>query len=247
MHDSVAFPKLYERLKNKYTSIKNIVLDAGYKIPIIAKMIIDDGKTPVMPYKRPMTKLGFFKKYDYTYDEKYDCYICPNFHILKYTTTNREGYREYKSNGLTCKTCPKINGCTHSSNTTKVVTRHIWEDYMEQAEEIRHCLPYRNLYKKRSETIERVFADAKEIHGLRYAKHRGLHKVKMELSLLFSCMNLKKLAIRLWKPVTLFPFKYLLFLFYQSFIPFFTDKCPFHIEKGICLQSDTSIINTGIF
>jgi hypothetical protein len=51
----------------------------------------------------------------------------------------------------------------------------------------------------RSQTIERVFADAKELHGMRYAKHRGLSRVKMELNLLFSCMNSKKLANRLWK------------------------------------------------
>jgi len=34
---------------------------------------------------------------------------------------------------------------------------------------------------------------------MRYAKHRGLNRIKMELNLLFACMNLKKLANRLWK------------------------------------------------
>ena len=35
-----------------------------------------------MPYKRPMTKKGFFKKYDYVFDEYYDCMICPANEIL---------------------------------------------------------------------------------------------------------------------------------------------------------------------
>jgi hypothetical protein len=47
------------------------------------------------------------------------------------------------------------------------------------------------------ETIERVFADAKEKHGMRYTNLRGLRKVGHYLMLLFACMNLKKLA--LWK------------------------------------------------
>lgn len=47
--------------------------------------------------------------------------------------------------------------------------------------------------KQRKETIERVFADGKEKHGMRYTQYRGLAKVKMELNLLFGCMNLKKL------------------------------------------------------
>lgn len=61
IHDSKAFPELYQKLKNKYSGIKNIVVDAGYKIPAIAKLLIDDNITPIMPYKRPMTKYGFLK------------------------------------------------------------------------------------------------------------------------------------------------------------------------------------------
>ena len=31
--------------------------------------------------------------------------LCPNNKILKYSTTNRDGYREYKSNAYDCKNC----------------------------------------------------------------------------------------------------------------------------------------------
>lgn len=50
------------------------------------------------------------------------------------------------------------------------------------------------MFKLRSQPSERVFADAKEKHGMRYTQYRGLRKIKMELNLLFACMNLKKLA-----------------------------------------------------
>lgn len=56
---------------------------------------------------------------------------------------------------------------------------------------------YRDIYKLRSQTIERVFADAKEKHAMRYTQLRGLQKVKMQVTLTFACMNLKKLAT--WK------------------------------------------------
>ncbi|QWU16733.1 transposase [Paenibacillus sophorae] len=128
-----------------------------------------------------------------------DCYICPNNEVLKYSTTNREGYREYKSNPDKCKDCPYLSHCTESKNHIKLVVRHVWEEYIEKAEDIRHTTGSKELYALRSQTIERVFADAKELHGMRYAKHRGLARVKMELNFLFACMNLKKLANRLWK------------------------------------------------
>lgn len=70
---------------------------------------------------------------------------------------------------------------------------------MEQTEEIRHTLGIKEKYQERKETIERVFADAKEKHGMRYTQYRGLDKIKMKLNLLFSCMNLKKLAIWKWR------------------------------------------------
>ena len=57
----------------------------------------------------------------------------------------------------------------------------------------------KKIYKKRKETIERVFADAKEKHGMRYTRLRGLQKIEMEVSLIFSCMNLKKLANWIWR------------------------------------------------
>ena len=58
-HDSRTFPTLYEKLK-KY-DIKTMVMDAGYKIPAIAKLLIDEDITPLFPYKRPMTKKGFLR------------------------------------------------------------------------------------------------------------------------------------------------------------------------------------------
>jgi hypothetical protein len=213
LHDSTIFPKLYGRIAEIYPNMKNTVLDAGYKTPAIAREIIQSERTPIMPYKCPMTKNGFFRKYEYVYDEYYDCYICPNNAVLKYTTTNREGYREYKSNPTTCADCPHRSKCTESKNHVKVVTRHVWEDFMEQVEDIRHTEGTKEIYNRRKETIERVFADAKELHGMRYARHRGLGKMKMELGLLFACMNLKKLAKRLWEEA-------LLFLEYRQFTRF---------------------------
>jgi hypothetical protein len=199
VHDSMAFDKLYKKVTDKYEETESIVVDAGYKTPAICKKIIADNRNPVVPYKRPMTKKGFFRKYDYAYDEYSDCYTCPNNKRLTYSTTNRAGYREYKSDPHDCIGCPHRYKCTSSKNCTKVVTRHIWQDYYDEAERLRHTDKNKALYKLRSETIERVFADAKEKHRMRYTQYRGRSKVTTEISLIYSCMNLKKLAVWLCK------------------------------------------------
>lgn len=194
IHDSQSFDGIYDKVTEKYEDIKNVVIDAGYKTPAICKKVIDDNRKPVTPYKRPMTKQGFFKKYEYVYDEYYDCIICPNNKILSYVTTNKNGYREYISNPNECKNCPFKNQCTKNKDNIKQVQRHIWDKYIEQAEDIRHTEGMKAVYDKRKETIERVFADAKEKHGMRYTRYRGLKRVTNQIMLIFACMNLKKLA-----------------------------------------------------
>ena len=192
LHDSRTFQTLYEKIKN--IGIETLIADAGYKTPAIAKLLLDDGIKPLFPYKRPLTKEGFFRKYEYVYDEYFDSYICPNDQLLTYRTTNRDGYREYKSFGETCASCPYLSQCTQSKDHVKVVTRHIWEPYMEICEEIRHTLGMKELYSKRKETIERIFGTAKENHGLRYTQMFGKARMEMKVGLTFACMNLKKLA-----------------------------------------------------
>ena len=191
-HDSRTFKGLYDKIKD--IGIEILIADAGYKTPGIAKLLIDNGVRPLMPYKRPMTKENFFKKYEYVYDEYYDCYICPNNKKLTYSTTNRDGYREYKSCSMVCRDCPYLSQCTQSKDHVKVITRHIWEPYLEICEDIRHTLGMKELYSQRKETIERIFGSAKENHGFRYTQMFGKARMEMKVGLTFACMNLKKLA-----------------------------------------------------
>ena len=191
-HDSRTFKGLYDKLKR--IGMEYCVVDAGYKTPAIAKLLLDNEVKPVFPYKRPMTKDGFFKKYEYVYDKYNDCYICPNNQVLSYSTTNRDGYREYKSCSHVCENCEYLSQCTLSKNHVKLVTRHVWEDYMEVCEDLRHTEGMKDLYSHRKETIERIFGTAKENHGFRYTQMYGNARMKMKVALTFACMNLKKLA-----------------------------------------------------
>ncbi|MDN5332616.1 MAG: hypothetical protein PWP45_1841 [Tepidanaerobacteraceae bacterium] len=70
---------------------------------------------------------------------------------------------------------------------------------VEEAEHLRHTPYNREVYARRKETIERVFADMKEKHSLRWTTLRGIKKLSMQAILVFACMNLKKLATWLWK------------------------------------------------
>ena len=67
------------------------------------------------------------------------------------------------------------------------------------ADELRYTERYKKYYKMRKETIERVFADAKEKHSMRYTRYTGLAQVTNWVRLKFATMNLKKFAIKKWE------------------------------------------------
>mgnify|MGYP004697803647 FL=1 len=102
VHDSVAFDAIYGKVTEAFPEAEAIVADSVYKTPHICKKVFDDGRVLSTAYKRPQTMEGGHEWWKYVYDEFYDCIICPEYQALKYSTTNQDGYREYKSDPKIC-------------------------------------------------------------------------------------------------------------------------------------------------
>ena len=198
VHDSIPFDPLYDRVAGKY-DVEVVAADSAYKTPWITKKIVDDGKIPSMPYTRASNiKPGFYRPWEYKYDIVTDSYTCPAGKTLRHTTTDRDGKRMYLSNRKECRECPNRVCCNNNANCQKTIARHIWAEYIEIADAIRKTDLGKETYSMRSKTIERVFADAKEKHAMRYTHHRGLPRVTQWVRLKFAAMNLKKLATWTW-------------------------------------------------
>jgi len=114
---------------------------------------------------------------------------------VKYSTTNRQGFRQYVSCSNICEKCELLAKCTSNQKHVKTITRHVWEDSKEKMIQNRLSPRGKRLYKHRKETVERSFADAKELHGHRYARMRGLSKVQEQSLLCAACQNMKKMAL----------------------------------------------------
>ena len=198
VHDSVAFDDVYSKVVAAFPETETIVADSAYKTPYICKRVFQDGRVLSTAYQRPQTMKGGHEWWKYVYDEHYDCVICPEYHVLPYRTTNSEGYLEYRSDPKVCAHCPTRHLCTNSKDCVKTVQRHIWKDYEELAVDAGYTPEYMDLYRERKEKIERVFADAKEKHAMRYTRYRGLRQVTNWVRLKFAAMNLKKLARWKW-------------------------------------------------
>ena len=202
-HDSRTFYPAFDEIHQVFGKlIRSVGVDAGYKVPHIARELIERRITPLMPYTRPKGKknheeeLRIVKK-EFVYDKSADVYHCPNGKILTPRSISKEnGYITYRSSTKECKKCPLRDQCLSESSSTKTVQRHLWQPYLDEVELIRRTQYHSHYYALRKQTIERNFGDGKEQFGLRYTRYRGLNKVQDYMYLLFASMNIKKIALR---------------------------------------------------
>ena len=192
-HDSRTFKPLYDKIKHYHPAM--IVADAGYRTPAIAHELLEDGVEPLFPYKRANderrnfsvnTSMYMMRRMIVTYARENQ--------ILSYRTTNRDGSKNTTVVENYVPIAQVSINVRKAKNHVKVVMRHVWEEYMEMAEDIRHTLGNKAIYELRKETIERIFGTAKEQHGFRYTQYIGKARMEMKAGLTFACMNLKKLA-----------------------------------------------------
>jgi transposase len=198
VHDSQPYLRRLDRQLQRFGFAPDMVgLDAGYFTAPVCQGLEDRGIAGVMGYRRPTHRDGYFYKRQYQYDKESDSYQCPQGATLTYRTTGREGYRHYHSDPRVCTDCDRRAQCTSSANHTKVLTRHVWEASKEAVDARRLTQWGKRVYKRRKETVERSFADAKQLHGHRYARLRGLAKVMEQCLLAATAQNMKKIALLL--------------------------------------------------
>jgi len=166
VHDSVPYLSRLKRQKARFGfEVDAVALDAGYLTSALCHGLSEAKIFGVIGHRRFSGVRGMFPKRKYRYDAVNDCYVCPASEVLRYRTTTREGYREYVSTPEKCRMCEFLNQCTRSREHRKVVTRHVWAESVEQIHHNRLSPEGKRLYKARCQTIERSFADAKELHG----------------------------------------------------------------------------------
>lgn len=195
VNDVDPYLKRLDRIRERFKlDVKYVGLDAGYYTNAICKGIFDRNITPVIAYRRGVYQKGKYSKNKYVYIEEWDVYACPNDSFLEYKTTTRQGYKEYVCNKETCQSCSHKESCLPDASEFKTIRRHVWEEYKERNTKFLKTPKGKIIYKRRKETIERSFADSKELHGLRYSRYRGIAAVSEQCLLTAAVQNMKRIA-----------------------------------------------------
>ena len=141
---------------------------------------------------------GFYLHSDFTYDEKEDCYICPNQQILPksnsvITKENGARYFVYRAGSKICKVCPLRDNCIPEKTAYKRVMRSEYSDVVKKHKEKMKTDRAKKLIKQRGSIVEHPFGTIKQILGWNHFLVRGLEKVSGENALIMFTYNFKRL------------------------------------------------------
>ncbi|MBD1549782.1 IS1182 family transposase [Roseibium aggregatum] len=201
VHDSIVYLSRLDRQRQRFDfDVKAVGLDAGYATTGIARGLEDRDIQGVTGYRRPTSpRPGMMRKSAFAYAADADGYRCPEGQLLTYATTDRNGYKHYRSDPAICATCPLLASCTSNAGSARTITRHVWQEARERTDGHRLTAWGKAVYKRRKETVERSFADAKQLHGHRYARFRSRLRVQVQCLLAATAQNIKKIAMALTK------------------------------------------------
>lgn len=182
-------------------------LDAGYYTAPVCHELASRNIQGVIGY-RTWPGTGKYRPYMFQYIREWNVCVCPEQHFLHYRTTSRDGYNEYAASKCDCSRCPRRGKCLTEKTKFKVLRRHVWEDDKEQVTKFTKTDKGKVLYKARKETIERSYADSKELYGFRYCRFRGRAATQEQSYLTAAVQNMKKIATVLWRRSLCLFFRY---------------------------------------
>ncbi|MBZ5752190.1 IS1182 family transposase [Metabacillus rhizolycopersici] len=167
---------------------KEIALDSGYYNAGLARKLFERDFFVYMSYRRFPTKdHPQCRRYQFKQVNE-DLYACPCGVPFYYKTTNRQGYHEFKPPKGSCNSCPFAK----KEKEDRVLRISIHQEIYDQLREQRLSSRGKILRSVRPSTVELSFAHCKELHGLRYARYRGVQKVKRQVLMTAIIQNLKK-------------------------------------------------------
>ena len=137
-------------------------------------------------------RAGRFGDQDFRYDTAADVYHCPGGAVLRFLSQSEATHRRiYQAPAAACAACALRSQCTTSPRGRRI-SRSLDEAYLDRVRSYHTTEAYQKAMRKRQVWVEPLFAEAKDWHGLRRFRLRGLERVNGEALLIAAGQNLKR-------------------------------------------------------
>lgn len=193
-HDTVVFRDRADALLKKNPQVKEWVADRGYGSRENLEFLESKNIKHFIPLWRPQVgeqEEGFF------YDKKKDRFRCPQGHYLNAGSVVDE-IKRYSLSLKVCKLCPLYDSCVTDAEKRngrgKQLRRNVHQPFFEKVRRRAGTDLFRSKLRERMWSMEGIFAEGKNFHGLDRARNRGLWKMQAQAYMVASVQNLKRLA-----------------------------------------------------
>lgn len=146
-----------------------------------------------------------FRSECFTYQKNNDTYICPAGKILTFYSKEKDpGITRffYRANLQDCQNCRLKQQCCPKTQY-RSICRNQQDKLIDDFEAKMQTPKAKEIYKKRTEVAEFIFAWLKEKMRLRQFRLRGLVKVTMEITWAAIAYNIRQWLRLVWRPLKL--------------------------------------------
>ena len=177
-----------------------LLADKGYYSTKEIKASIDNNITTYIPTPKksdPQAKTDLYTQDKFAYDEKEDCYLCPNNQKLtRATFTQKKNGRVnlvYRGTSVMCKSCPLRDNCLPKKTATKSIYKWEHQSILDNHHKKMETDEAKKFIKKRGSIVEHPFGTIKQHLGWTHFLVRGREKVSGENALIMFSYNFRRL------------------------------------------------------
>jgi transposase len=173
---------------------KRVIADTTYGTAENIREVEESGIRAYVPLPDWDQRTPYYGPSLFPYDAEQDVYHCPQGATLRRRKANHTTRKIviYRADATVCNACPMKAACTPSEHG-RGIARSFDADYLERVRGYHETEEYEKAMRKRKVWIEPLFGEAKQWHGMRQFRLRGLQKVNMEGVFIAAGQNLKRL------------------------------------------------------
>jgi len=165
----------------KYGTVENIVA------------IEDQRMRAYLPLSKVGQRADVFGGQDFRYDVAADAYHCPGEKVVRFRSQSDATHRRISQAPATaCAPCSLRAQCPTSPRGRRI-SRDLDETYLDRVRGYHETEDYVKAMRRRKVWVEPLFAEAKDWHGLRRFRLRGLERVNIQAQVIAAGQNLKRL------------------------------------------------------
>jgi transposase len=172
---------------------KRVIADTAYGTIDNIRALEESGIRAYVPLPDWEHQRPFYGPAQFSDDAAQDVYVCPEGTLLRPARREYGAEKvEYRADATICNACPMKAECT-PSDAGRAVHRSFHAAYLDRVRGYHETEAYAKAMRKRKVWIEPLFGEAKQWHGMRQFRLRGLQKVNIEGLFIATGQNLKRL------------------------------------------------------